>query len=113
MDLVEALTYPLPVTIIAEMIGIPAGDRARFKEWSDEAVASLGLAFLGGLDRERFERQHRLLAEMRAYLVPLAEERRRAPRRSSARSSWTRCCASPPPCSSIRAGRPAAWSCAA
>src|SRR5262249_53541961 len=30
IDLVEALTYPLPVTRIAEMIVLPAADRGRF-----------------------------------------------------------------------------------
>jgi len=79
VDLVRALTYPLPVTVIAEIIGVPAEDRARFKAWSDEAVASLGLVFLGGFDRERAERQRRLFDAMRAYLVPLAEERARKP----------------------------------
>jgi cytochrome P450 len=79
VDLVRALTYPLPVTVIAEIIGVPAEDRARFKAWSDEAVASLGLVFLGGFDRERAERQRRLFDAMRAYLVPLAEERARRP----------------------------------
>jgi cytochrome P450 len=79
VDLVQALTYPLPVTVIAEIIGIPAADRARFKRWSDEAIASLGLVFFGGFDRERFERQRRLLDEMRGYFVPLAEERARHP----------------------------------
>jgi cytochrome P450 len=79
-DLVQALTYPLPVTVIAEIIGIPAADRARFKEWSDRAVESLGVAFLGAVDEARVRRQLALQQEMRAYLVPLAEERRRAPR---------------------------------
>jgi cytochrome P450 len=79
VDLVQALTYPLPVTVIAEIIGVPPEDRARFKAWSDEAVASLGLVFLGGFDRERAERQGRLFETMRSYLVPLAEERKRKP----------------------------------
>jgi cytochrome P450 len=79
IDLVQALTYPLPVTVIAEIIGIPAEDRVKFKRWSDEAIASLGLVFFGGFDRERFERQRRLLDEMRGYFVPLAEERARRP----------------------------------
>jgi cytochrome P450 len=78
-DLVQALTYPLPVTVIAEIIGIPAEDRSRFKRWSDEAIASLGLVFFGGIDQERLQRQGRLLDEMRAYFVPLAEERARRP----------------------------------
>ena len=80
VDLVQALTYPLPVTIIAEMIGVPARDRERFKQWSDQAVSSLGMGFLAGVDLERIKRQRLLLDEMRAYFVPLAEERRRAPR---------------------------------
>ena len=80
VDLVQALSYPLPVTLIAEIIGIPAGDREMFKRWSDEAVASLGLVFLGGHDPERARRQQRLFDSMRAYFVPLADERRRHPR---------------------------------
>jgi cytochrome P450 len=80
VDLVEALTYPLPVTVIAEIIGIPAEDRARFKAWSDQAVANLGVAFMSGIDPERIRRQLALFEEMSAYLVPLAEERRREPR---------------------------------
>jgi cytochrome P450 len=80
VDLVQALTYPLPVTVIAEIIGIPAADREMFKRWSDEAVASLGLVFLGGPDPERAARQQRLFDSMREYFIPLAEERRRHPR---------------------------------
>jgi cytochrome P450 len=80
VDLMEALAYPLPVVVIAEIIGIPPEDRDRFKAWSDQVVASLGLAFLAGLDLERVKRQRRLLDEMRSYFVPLAEERRRDPR---------------------------------
>src|SRR5690606_6840271 len=80
VDLVQALTYPLPVVVIADIIGIPAEDRATFKRWSDEAIASLGLVFFGGLDPERLARQRRLFDEMRSYFVPLAEARRRAPR---------------------------------
>jgi cytochrome P450 len=80
VDLVTALTYPLPVTIIAEIIGVPPGDRAQFKAWSDEAVSVLGTGFFAGLDLERLKRQRRLLEQMRGYFVPLAEERKRAPR---------------------------------
>jgi cytochrome P450 len=80
VDLVAALTYPLPVTVIAEIIGIPAEERAQFKEWSDQAVANLGVAFMSGADPERMRRQLALFEEMRSYLVPLAEERRERPR---------------------------------
>ncbi len=79
-DMVQALSYPLPVTVIAEMIGIPAADRSKFKDWSDRLVASLGLVFLGAFDKERFLKQRTLQEEMRAYLIPLAEQRKREPR---------------------------------
>ena len=80
VDLVEALSYPLPVTVIAEIIGIPVDHREQFKRWSDAAVANLGLAFMSDIDPERVRRQLALFEEMRAYLVPLAEERRQSPR---------------------------------
>jgi cytochrome P450 len=80
VDLVEALTYPLPVIVIAEIIGVPAADRARFKAWSDALVATLGEGFLAPITPERWERQRRTIEEMRAYFTPAAEARRREPR---------------------------------
>jgi cytochrome P450 len=41
-DLHDAIAYPLPVIVIAEMLGISAEDRASFKHWSDELVAAMG-----------------------------------------------------------------------
>jgi cytochrome P450 len=42
MDLIEDFAYPLPVTVIAEMLGVPTEDRAQFKHWSDEVSVVLG-----------------------------------------------------------------------
>jgi len=39
MDLVAAYALPLPVTIIAELLGVPAADRGRFQAWSNNVVA--------------------------------------------------------------------------
>ena len=71
---------PLPVVVIAEIIGVPAGDRARLKEWSDALVANLRLALFGGPSEERLAQERRLIDEMRGYFVPLVADRRRMPR---------------------------------
>jgi cytochrome P450 len=34
-DLIDALAYPLPVIVIAELLGIPASDRGTFRRWAD------------------------------------------------------------------------------
>jgi cytochrome P450 len=80
VDLVEALTYPLPVIVIAEMIGVPIEDRAQFKVWSDEAVANLGIVFFTAPGEERIAAMRRTLGEMRTYFARLADERRAHPR---------------------------------
>jgi cytochrome P450 len=80
VDLVEALTYPLPVIVIAEMIGVPAEDRAQFKAWSDALVAPLGSVFFAPPSPEMIAEQRRIRGELEAYFVRLVDERRRAPR---------------------------------
>ncbi len=39
VDIVDAFTAPLPVIVIAELLGVPASDRSRFKVWSDAIIA--------------------------------------------------------------------------
>jgi cytochrome P450 len=80
VDLVEALTYPLPVIVIAEMIGVPVEDRARFKAWSDALVAPLGSIFFAEPSREMIDEQRRIRAELEEYFVRLVEDRRRSPK---------------------------------
>lgn len=75
MELIEAFASPLPVTVIAEMLGVPAEDRVRFRHWSDEVIRTLGD---GSLADERAAQ--RALEELGAYFRVQAEERRRAPR---------------------------------
>jgi cytochrome P450 len=41
MDVVEDLAYPLPVTVICEMFGVPDADWDRFRAWSRALVRLL------------------------------------------------------------------------
>jgi cytochrome P450 len=41
MDVIADLAYPLPVIVIAELLGVPSADRAQFKLWSDAIVQGM------------------------------------------------------------------------
>jgi len=41
MDVIADLAYPLPVIVIAGMLGVPAGDRDKFKGWSRDLARTL------------------------------------------------------------------------
>ena len=77
MDLVTALAYPLPVIVISEMLGVPPEDRAKFKKWSDEVVATLGGPFIGP---DVMERARLAIDGLAEYLVPIIRDRRENPR---------------------------------
>jgi cytochrome P450 len=76
MDLVHDVAYPLPVIVIAEMLGVPAEDRADFKRWSDEVVATLGGPMT---PPEVLERARQAIESLAAYLMPIIKERRERP----------------------------------
>jgi cytochrome P450 len=46
MDVVADFAVPFPIIVIAEMLGVPATDRERFKAWSTDIAATLSGPFL-------------------------------------------------------------------
>lgn len=40
IDLVKSFSYPLPMMIISEMLGVPSEHREQFKKWSDDLIVS-------------------------------------------------------------------------
>ena len=75
IELVEALAAPLPVVVIAELLGVDREDQDRFRVWSEHIAMSLG-----GDDAETIRKSQRATEELSAYLGEIADQRRREPR---------------------------------
>jgi cytochrome P450 len=71
VDIVAALTMPLPVTVIARMLGIPEADREQFKRWSNALTGTQA----GPMGAERSP----AVIELRDYFVRVLADRRAAP----------------------------------
>ncbi len=76
-DIIRDVAYPLPVMVIAELLGLPASDRERFKKWSDDLFAILGTVRDKPL--HLLERAAQSLDEMKDYVKDLSQKRREAP----------------------------------
>jgi len=79
MDVIRDLAYPLPATVIAEMLGVPHADRDRFKQWSDDTTALAG-NLPGNLSEDVLRRGAEGLRELRAYFAGIVAQRRVEPR---------------------------------
>jgi cytochrome P450 len=75
MDIIADLATPLPVIVIAEMLGIPSQDRARFKKWSDFAVQAAN--FGANVDFKKF--MNPAMLEMGKYFIGMIEKRQKYP----------------------------------
>jgi cytochrome P450 len=79
MDLAADYAVPLPMRVIAGMIGIPAGDWARFKGWSDK-ILRLSYTRSGGAEAEgAMEDFIAVTGEMSEYLAQMTARLRAAP----------------------------------
>ncbi|MEV4110174.1 cytochrome P450 [Nonomuraea sp. NPDC049695] len=83
LELVTDLAYPLPVIVIAELLGVPSSDRALFKQWADalfQRDAKVSLAEPTEGQRVDTETALKSWKEMADYLAGHAAERRKQPR---------------------------------
>jgi cytochrome P450 len=72
VDFVDAVAVPVPMYVIADMLGVSREDRADFKRWSDAMIEAGG--------GRRGPQTDAALGEMFAYFQGVLEQRRRAPR---------------------------------
>ncbi|GMX64708.1 monooxygenase YjiB [Paenibacillus elgii] len=78
IDLVEQLSYPLPVRVIAEMLGVPAKDKRKFKDWSDQAVAGPANNSEEAKNEQLRKQQH-VVGELYAYFKEIIELKKQEP----------------------------------
>lgn len=75
-DFVEDIAVPLPLILIAEMIGIRREDRERFHEWSDAMISAQG-----NLDNpEIVAASGQAALEYMTYVTEIIESRRKEPK---------------------------------
>ncbi len=65
LDLVESLAAPLPVTVIAHLLGVQDGDQQQFKYWSDKIFSNIAEILFAEPDAEVQKAQ----AEMDSYFL--------------------------------------------
>jgi hypothetical protein len=75
MDLMADLAVPLPIIVIAELLGVPVEDRERLKVWSDHAAMLLD----GTLRDEHLAVAVPSFLELIDYLKDIVEARRKDP----------------------------------
>ena len=69
-DLMDSFSWPLPITVICELLGVPVEDRTKFRVWTDAMLAITAFTPEQIVDSRQ---------QMREYMAGLIAERRREP----------------------------------
>lgn len=69
-DLCAEFAFLLPAMVIAELIGIPEGDRSQFIQWADDAITAASPNSTGYADSD---------PDLREYVLGIMEQRRKTP----------------------------------
>ena len=75
MDLLQAFAEPLPVTVIAELLGVPESDRHKLRPWSADIVKLYEVTHSEAQARQAVK----AVNDFSSFLRSLADERRRHP----------------------------------
>ncbi|MFG2936131.1 cytochrome P450 [Streptomyces sp. NPDC048282] len=76
VDIVEDFSYPLPVTAICRVLGVPREDEPRFHGWADALASGVDPQSDAGSSQEKAQQARQ---DLGAYLSDLIETKRRHP----------------------------------
>ncbi|MEJ8303679.1 cytochrome P450 [Saccharibacillus sacchari] len=75
VDLVDKLAVPLPVTVIADLLGVPSSDREKIKAWSDILFLPYNLDAFTDIEQQKGQ----AMQEFAQYLYPIVVSKRADP----------------------------------
>ena len=76
VEFIQDFAHPLPMMVIADLLGVPRADIGQFAIWSDAIVEPFSMM----ASKERRIECARLVVEMQAYFAEMVAERQKKPR---------------------------------